>query len=349
MSNWVFIWENSRPKKWENVNTNLNMVIDFEHFIDTHSGVSAKNMIQSVMKTDHLDYSVPANHESIPDQFKKIPVASKLDGHILDQFENESFKYVVQKHEQSQYNENDELVLKEHLYPNVALNETNCKTLNLSRIENMLETHSWVALGTFFEQLQKNFDKLNILADSVFYARDKDTNKILNLSRKKQPNPKLKHLPCVTYAVFKKLVDTDIIICVLNPNLVSYTHFNNMSTPKHTLSTISDINKVRDYFFKPKIISGVKIGENNIFSNNGVVEIEMCGDCGYKYMHNNKPNFPYRINTNMEYTIKDDIITIDVSKNGYISIEYEFDSMLEYNFDRRKSKKTKIEYLLFGE
>lgn len=345
---WVFVWENKRNASWDNASKNLNVVVDFERFLKNNNQKEhIENMVKQSGAADHLDISIPANRKHVPEIFKSIPLSQKLDGQILDQFENESFKYVLQKHQESRYNQTHELVIKEHLYPNIALDDTNCKTLDLDHINKLLEDNEWVGLGTFFDKPQNEFDKLNAIASSVYFTRDKDTLKVKNLSRVKQFNPRADYLSCITYVIFKKLKDKNIIVGMLNPNLISLTHFVDVMTENHLVSTVSSFGDLGDYFLRPKIISGVEIGNKTIFSENGCVKIEMCGLSPYKYMHGRKPDFDYEIKTNLKYQIEDDVITVDVKKNGYLIVEYDVGNIFEYDFDKRKLERERVEFTLF--
>jgi len=348
-TNWVIVWENKKSEQWQDVNKNMNSIIDFDNFLDTNDATKMKQMFMNRTEKNHLDFSVPANIELTPEMLQSLPIAKKLDGQLFDQFQNESYSYVLQKHVESKYKQNDELVIKEHLYPNIALNETNCKTLNLDHIKKLLEDNSWVGLGTLFEVAQNEFDKLNILSSSVFLTRDKDTHKIVNLSKKRQPNPKAKYLSCVTYVVFKKLSDSNIILGILNPNLITLTHFTNLETEKHKVTTLSNIGSIEEYFLKPKIKKGVLVNENYLFPENGEIELELFGDSPYKYLYENTPRFPYTIKSNVEYEIDQDIVIIKPRKNGYFVIEFVIDSMMKYDFDKKNSKTNKLEYVIFGE
>lgn len=347
---WIFVWESSRNVPWDNASQNLNMVVDFEHFLDQiNQKDEIGGILRNLLPADHLNINIPANVKHVPKVFQNIPSSHKLDGQILDQFENESFKYVLQKHQESRYNKNHELVIKEHLYPNIALDETNCKTLDLDHINKLLDKNEWVGLGTFFEKPQNEFDKLNAIASSVYFTRDKDTLKIKNLSRVKQFNPRADYLSCITYVIFKKLKDKNIIVGMLNPNLISLTHFINVTSENHLVSSVSSFDDLGDYFLRPKIISGIEIGDKTIFSENGIVEIEMCGMCPYKYMHGRKPKFDFNIKTNLKYEIDGDFIKVDVKKHGYLVIEYDVGNMFDYNFDKRKIERERVEFTLFKE
>lgn len=324
------------------------MVTDFEYFLDQNDeGGEVKNLVLGAGIVDHLKISVPANQKHVPENMQNIPITKKLDGQILDQFENESFKYVLQKHEESKYNKNHELVIKEHLYPNVALDESNCKTIDLEQIDKLLDEHEWVGLGTFFDKPESEFDKLNAISSSVYFTRDKDTLKVKNLSKIKQFNQRANYLSCITYVIFKKLKDDNIVVGMLNPNLISLTHFINISTEKHLVSSVSSFSDLGDYFLRPKILKGMQIGNDSIFSENGVVEIEMYGLCPYKYMHGRIPKFDYDIKTNLKYEIEGDVIKLHVKKNGYLIVEYDVGNMFEYNFDKREIEKERVEFALF--
>lgn len=347
---WVFVWENNRNTSWENASKNLNMVTSFEKFaIENGQYEKIEKMVLDSGVVDHLNINVPANKNHVPEIMQTIPITQKLDGQILDQFENESFKYVLQKHQESRYNRGHELVIKEHLYPNLALDETNCKTLDLAHINKLLEENEWVGLGTFFDKPQNEFDKLNAIASSVYFTRDENTLKVKNLSRVKQFNPRADYLSCITYVIFKKLKDKNIIVGMLNPNLISLTHFVDISTDNHLVSSVSSFNDLGDYFLRPKIKKGTKIGSETIFSENGVVEIEMYGSSPYKYMHGRIPHFKYDVKTNLEYTIDNNLLKVDVKKNGYLIVEYDVGNMFDYNFDKRKVERERVEFTLFKE
>lgn len=350
ITNWIFVWENTKNKPWDNASRNLNMIPDFEHTLDMYDKKGdVKNLILNSGVVDNLNISVPVNKNHIPEQFKALPITDNFKGQILDQFESESFKYVIQKHIESRYNQNHQLVLKEHLYPNIALDKNNCKTLDLDHIKKLLDENEWVGLGTFFDKPQNEFDKLNAIASSVFFTRDKDTLKIKNLSNIKQFNIRAEYLSCINYMIFKKLKDSDIVVGLLNPNLLSLTHFTNMNTENHIVTTVSGADKLADYFFKPKILKGVGLENNTIFSENGVVEIEMCGLSPYKYMHGHIANFDKKIKTNLEYAIEGEVIKIDVVKNGYLIIDYDVGNMFDYNFDKTEMHKERVEFTLFRE
>ena len=130
MKDWIFYWSSKRSPIWESATFNMNVALD--HPIE---GGIADGMYPHV----HVD--------NIPVKYHDVYDFSIFNGSWLDQFEQEAFKFVVQ-YNNSAHNPQDHLVIKQHMYPDMSLNESNCKTINLDTLSDMLDKHSWVALGT---------------------------------------------------------------------------------------------------------------------------------------------------------------------------------------------------------
>lgn len=330
MKDWIFYWSSKRSPIWESATFNMNVALD--HPIE---GGIADGMYPHV----HVD--------NIPVKYHDVYDFSIFNGSWLDQFEQEAFKFVVQ-YNNSAHNPQDHLVIKQHMYPDMSLNESNCKTINLDTLSDMLDKHSWVALGTIMSNAK--VDKFEAVAISTFYTRDEDTLDIVRLSGSEDQPEQHKYLPVVTYCVFKRTADSNVITCVMNPNMMSLTHLINEEVGHHRISTIDNTEgSFESSILSPIISNGKLIGDTIFADENGVVLHEFEGSMMY-LKYELLPNYPKVIFSNLEYTVDGNKITVipDDTKLGYISIEYEVDSFMS-NYVHINNKKYIVQYKITKE
>lgn len=356
MKNWIFVWHPKSVLEWNNVNRNLNTVVDFEHFIDKH--IPSKELQQKMLSygqgyADSFDLCLAPNKFDIPKAIRDMSplvdkTAEKLNGQILDTFEEETFKYVIEKNT-TRDKSKGHYIIKEHLMPMELADKTSAKFIDLDKIAKYLEEHSWVALGSFFDMKRdENTDKLNILASSFFYTRDRDDHLIKNLSGGRHPKAE-RYVTCINYLVFKKLKDEDIIICYFNPNLITAPRRVEMiENDRHTVHAFYYSKDMHDFLIKPKIRNGV-LANGNIFTKDDTLRIELYGDSEYKYLYRHTPKIPYKITTNLNYEVRHNVIHLDVDKTGYIVIEYDVETLTRYNVVRKNASMHRIEYTVFRE
>lgn len=336
MIDWLFLWSSRRPPIWEAVTQNMNNVF-------------WKN------NNEFDDYIFSVNKNDIPEKFHTHLDIDKFSGPILDQFENEAFKYVIEPNDGlSKYNRQDHLVLKQHMFPNMSLNETNCKTINLDRIYELVQKYEWVSLGVIFSNAdeEKRLNKLNILATSVLYTRDKDTLQIINLDGGNQPDNNINYLNCISYITFRQLKDKNIVMGVLNPHLVALTHTENrILNEVHRLSSMDTHDTlIEDYLLKPEVYFGKVVGDT-IFSINNSVIIKQFQDSLFWHRYGQLPNMPVDIDTNLNYEVVGNEIHINTDKKiGYISLIYDVGTMtISDELKKQMYGKIKIDYKVIGE
>ena len=353
---WIFVWHSKTTNEWNSINRNMNSIVDLNHVIDNapvpddlRKEVKERGLQLMKGYSDHFDLCVPPHEFDIPPFIKAIPgvqeQVSTFRGQILESFEEETFRYVLEKNTACEYTK-DHLIIKEHLYPQEILTDKNSKSINFDKIAKYLETHSWVALGSFFDmKREENMDKHNILSSAFFYTRDKDTHAIRNLSGGRHPKG-TKFISCINYMIFKKLKDENIVLCYLNPTLMAVPSRLENLDGNHRVTSLTYNKDIREFLTKPKIRIGTRVG-NNIFADGSTVKIELCGEAEYKYLYRRNPILPYKIHTNLNHDIKNDVITLDVKKHGYIVIDYDIETFTRFDFDRRKAASHKIEFMLF--
>lgn len=318
MRDWVFMWVSNRSHLWDNVTNNMNLAM-------TEWYATPEQFF-------------PANIRSVPEaQVDRVPNREALGGQMLDQFEAESFKYIIEAF-------NDKLRIKENLRIPIFTDESNSRLIDLDEVASYLYWHKWVALGVVLSNIEIA-DK-TIVAKAFYYTRDPNTLKIINLSGDNHPHYH-DHLPVVTYAVFKQTSDASICTAVVNPNLISIANIetgvigNNRVT---TLNTFED--GVDSFFIKPKIVGAKVINGNTIFAENDFKIIEYA-ESGLNIRTGKVPQFRRTLDSN--YYISESNGELNVMLNqsiGYISLTYDIDAMINIYDDRSKAGKHKIEYVV---
>lgn len=332
MINWAFIWASRRPPIWENCTDVMNLAIGDEWsfkgwYAPVNTGLSPFSKIEDDSRL------------------------SKLRAPLLEQFESESFKYVIETNNSGMNLEvgksRGQLILKEHLTPNVSLTPENSRSIDLDEIYSYLETHSWVALGTPLSNIAMT--KQTLMAKSYYYTRGKDLN-VINLSGDNQPLDGLNSIATVTYCVFKKTKNSDLVTCILNPHLVAVPNLDAQTFEnKHFAFTLDAYDStIEDYFLAPRIEgNGVHIVNKNIIFASTQFTIHDYENGIHFIKHGEKIRFKRDIKTNLSLKVKEDYIMVDPTRHfGYISIEYDVDGMIN-RYDRvDKAGKHKIEFIV---
>jgi len=334
---WTFIWSTKRPPIWEAVATNMNNI-----FWDSDR-----------IPERYKQYVLPVNNSDVPAEHHAL--LAGLSAPVLNQFENESFKFVVQPNSgMSQYNRQDQLVLKEHMFPDMMLSDDNCKTLNLDRIYELINQYEWIALGLMFSNSSEDIrlSKRNTVASSVLYTRDKDTLDIVYLDTDNQPDNTLSVLAGVTYIVFQKLTDPEIVLGVLNPHLVSLAPFDaSIMQEKHRISIIDGYElTIKQYLLEPKISQGKLIAGDTIFAKDGKVVIDLFLNSTFCNKYNCTPDIPFAVESNLPFEISNNRIIIESNKTiGYVSIEFNVGDMTDtYRAIKKLFGKTNIDFKIIG-
>lgn len=332
MINWGFVWASRRPPIWENCTDVMNLAIGD--------------------KWSFNGWYVPVDTGLHP-----IPTIAgdkrlqQLQGPIIQQFETESFKYVIETNNSGMNLEDGgvsgHLILKEHMMLNISLTADNCRGIDLDEVYGHLENHSWVALGVPMSNVAIN--NKTIMAKAYYYTRD-DNFDVINLSGDNQPIDGLRVIDTVTYCVFKRTKNSDLVMCVLNPHLVAMPSIDsNVYEGKHHVFTMDAYDAtLEEYFLTPRIEgSGTyTVNKNTIFTTTEFTIHEY--EAGtYFTKFGNKIKFNREIKSNLTFKAKDGKIIVDPSRHfGYITIEYDVDGMINRYDSAAKAGKYKIEFIV---
>ena len=332
MINWAFTWSSRRAPAWENCNDAMNLAIGPEWvFGEAYLPVNTR-YTGSPLK-----------------QFKDDERIKYLNAPAVDQFEAETFKYVIEENKSS-YNldaptRTGQLILKEHTTLDIALTDQNSRVINLDEVYKYLQEYNWVALGIKFNNIE--ISNKSIMAKSFFYARDKSF-KLVNLSGENQPYNDVPSIPAITYCVFKKTKNDGLVNCIVNPHLVAVPHMDSKTyDDKHHVFALDAFDAtIEEYFLKPTILGSDTniINDNVIFTNVQFQLLEY--EASFYYIRNQTYiPFPRIIKTNLGITNIGNVININPTRHyGYISIEYDVDSMINSYGLASKVGKHKIEY-----
>ena len=319
MIDWVFIWASRRAYVWDNVTNNVNLAMNESYALP--------------------DRYFPAHIKNVVEVYQDlVPNKDKLNGQILDQFEAEAFKYIVET------TPNNELIIKENLNIKLLTNETNSRTINLDEVSSYLERYPWVALGVVLSNIEIS-DK-TIVAKAFYYTRDQNTLQIINLSGDNQPHDHI-HLPVITYAVFKRTQDPSVCLSVVNPNLISMTNIETAILGNHRVTTLNGFEEgVDSFFLKPAVVGANVINNSIIFAENDFQIHEFIEGAFYQRLAK-KPNFPKTVSTNFNIDHSNNIMKVMINQAiGYISITYHIDGLINNYDDRRFAGKHKIDFLV---
>ncbi len=318
MRDWIFMWASNRSSLWDNVTNNMNLALT-EWFATPEQYFPAN--IRSVSEA-HLD---------------RVPNKEALSGQMLDQFEAETFKYVIEAY-------GDKLRMKENLRIPIMTDTTNSRIIDLDEVALHLQLRKWVALGVVLSNVDIN-DK-TLIAKSFYYTRDPNTLKIINLSGDNHPHEH-DHLPVVTYAVFKQTSDPSIYTVTVNPNLISIS---NIETGVFGYNRVTTLNTFEDgidsFFIKPKIVGAKVMNGNIIFAENDFRIVEY-GESGLHIRTGKVPQFGRTIDTNYNVAEHEGELRVSINQNiGYLSLTYDIDGLINIYDDRSKAGKHKVDYLV---
>ncbi len=337
MINWLFLWSSKRPPLWESVIENINTSVD--------SGIDIKHGGET--------YVSPVNWKDIPEFAVTDIHKEKLLGQNINQFENEFFKFVIERNT-STIEPEKELVIKPHMWPNFGLRPDICKPFCLDEIYEHLKKYKWVSIGFFFDGTTKhvaNDDKRALtLSQSIIYARD-ENNVVINVQTGEKLN-NYKSLSCVTYVNFRLLSDDSFVICTVNPNLVAVPNLNKESSlnGRHVWTTLNTYNtSMYGYLLAPKF-KCTKVNDTLFTKLNSVLEISLYEDSLFYITSGEKPNFPIGIETNLQYTYDGNKFKFIVDKPmSYIKFRINTGSLNNKYFNKSNAGYEILEYLVLGE
>ncbi len=319
MLDWVFMWASRRPFLWDNVTNNMNLALTEEHSIPSQY--------------------FPANIKSVsPSHLERVPNPESLNGQILDQFEAESFKYIIES------TDDRKLLIKENLQLQIMTNESNSRKIDLDEVGGYLEKYKWVALGVILSNIEIS-DK-TIVAKSFYYTRDPKTLQIINVSGDNQPLEH-EHLPVITYVVFKRTSDSTVYTAVVNPNLVSVANIETGILGNHRVSALNTFEDgIASFFVKPKVVGARLIADNIIFAENDF-EIHEYAGSGFYIRLGEHPDFHRKLDSNFYIREEDAVLKVAVNQAiGFISLEYDIDAMINTYDDRTTAGKHKVDFLV---
>ena len=335
MINWLFVWSSKRPPVWEATIQNMNQAITSPYTQDWEgnswiSPVNWKDIPTRVLTDDHKKY---------------------LNGQLLSQFENESFKFVIESNNTS-INHDDGLIIKPHLIMNLGITKNNSRTLNLDKIYKHLENHEWVSLGLFIGNTPPSpEERSNLLSRSVLYARNAD-EKLIDLDNNVQL-PDNDYISCITYINFKKLKDDKFVVCTLNPNLVAVPHLDEgILDDKHRFLTLDTYDStLDDYLLTPNIEDAKVINGNNIFAKlNKPFKIKLYEQSLMRIKFVEIADFPVEVETNIRCTVKDNVYEFTPDKSmGYVSFKINTNFLSDKYNSKTTAGITTLEYVVIGE
>lgn len=325
MIDWVFLRASARPMMWEYTASNLNITFDPRY--------------------QAYGYNAPVNKKLIPPRFAKltenIKTMNNLTGQFLEQFEKEEFKYVISPFT----DQGEDLIIREYLSPEVTIDDTNSKRIDLNILYKHLGKYDWVAVGMLLSNVEIS-DK-TVLGKSYFYTRNNTTQKLINLSADNHP---LDHdtISSVTYAVFRKTKNPNIVICVLNPYLMTTRGMEmGVLNKKHRFSILNTQNStIETFLLKPYIKNGILINETTIFAKDSI-EFEEYGSSIFTLNNGVIPKFDRKIYTNLEYTDFGTSIKINLNKKiGYLKLDYDVGSIINNCNQVEKAGIHTVEYTI---
>ena len=330
--NWLFLWSTVRPPIWEATTENLNQGLN-----------SSEYMIGLKQK-----WVPPINWKEIPGRLLREDHKKRLNGQMLNQFEGEEFKFVIEKNN-SQVNPEDELVIKPHMFPTFALSHDKCKTLNLKKLKEYFKNYEWVALGFFFEDssdLEYN-ERAYALSSAILYARN-GSNKIVNIETGEMLD-NYDHLHCNTYVVFRLLSDENYVVATVNPHLVSVPFLHNEFIGNDTIITMNTFNTSFDKYMIEPAFENCNVVNNTIFANKNF-NVNLYEDAWIYLRHSQIPNFPVKVETNLKYTSDKNKYTFEPKKGmGYIRFKVHTKSINKKYNNIEKAGYEILEYTVVGE
>ncbi len=320
MIDWVFIWSSRRAFIWDNVTNNINLALTEKYALP--------------------DRYFPAHIKNVVETYRDlVPNKEALRGQLLDQFEAESFKYIVEA------THDDKLIIKENLQIKLLTNETNSRIIDLDEVGMYLEKYPWVGLGVIMSNVEIT-DK-TLVAKSFYYARDPNTLQIINLSGDNQPLEHT-HLPVITYGVFKKTSDPSIYTAIMNPHLISLANIETAVLGHHRVTTLNGFEDGVDTFFiKPKVVGARLLNNDSMIFAENDFEIHEFVECAFNQRTGKIPAFPKTIESNFFISHAHGVMKVMINQPiGYISITYDMDALINNYDDRTKAGKHRVDFLV---
>jgi hypothetical protein len=335
MINWLFIWSSKRPPVWESTIQNMNQAVSSTDY----------------MKWNGNEWVPPVNWKDIPTKFLKSEHKKRLNGQVIEQFENESFKFVIDRNITEIEKENP-LIIKPHMYLEEGLNEGNCRTLNLDEIYKAFNNYQWVALGLFFGGGTIPHKERGIaLAKSILYGRNAE-NKLVNVvTGEKLTNTDI--LSAVTYVHFRMLKDNNFVICTVNPHLISVPLLGEgIVDNKHRFLTLDTYDStMEEYLLKPQVHNAVVVKDTVFAKQHEPFDINL-SDLSIMWLKfTEKPDFPVKVETNIphKYNGNGSYTFTPDKPYGYVKLKVDTGAMIDKYNDKNFAGITTIEYIVIGE
>ena len=327
----MFVWSSRRPPMWEASIHNMNVAIG----TGLTFNFSGTEVIPSV-NSDEMN----------PEFFKESH--DILNGQIISQFENEAFKFVIETNK-TPMDRDSQLMIKPYMLPDMGLNQFNCKPFNLDKINTYLETNEWVALGFFINgnsELEYE-ERANTLAKSIYYTR-KDGQRLYDLDNDEYL-PNNYRMNCVTYIVFRKLADPEIVIGTVNPHLISIPNMDSGQVDdNHNMCAMNAFDSDIAHFMINPVINHADVIDDIIVPTADEFEIHLFEKTMLKYLFNKVGEFPVEIKTNLEYTRIDNKYTFK-NRDGYIIFKIKTDDMMHKHTHPEQSGYYTLKYKIYGD
>ena len=329
MNKWLISWSSKRPPAWESVMMNMNQALNSD----------------MTMTTGNLNWHVPVHVDEIPGHLRK-PEHNTLRGQLLDQFENEAFKYVLAENNSGELNDH-QLIIRDHLTEGKFIVPEGSRYINLDKVEKFLQNYEWVSLGYLLEDITVGYNNRSIpLSLSIYYTRDRDNN-IINVETKEKIC-EFNKIHVVTYANFRKLKDPGINVITLNPHLVSGSG-DNGNVNGHMWASLDTYDSgFDDYLLDPKINNAILINKT-IFAKDEF-SINLYEKSLMFLSTLELPDFPVELETNLKYSVKKNIYNFKLDKEvGYIRFKIHIGDLNKKYNDITTSGISFIEYTVVGE
>lgn len=189
-----------------------------------------------------------------------------------------------------------------------------------------------------------------VIRDSLFFARDSNTNRFVNAITKEEISDKNNIEAAVLFTLYR-IRGTHIYYMVVNPNLVSVPKDLSGTYDGVKYSTLDTSDSTfRNSVFAPDVTNGKIIGDNIIICDGDKLIIDTFGLSMLHYDsqdvldENLPPKVEMVIESSVPYTRKKNIITLNMSDKNIASITYQWitgtgldsslrgDESLRYNY-----------------
>lgn len=308
MIEWIFIRPTLRPQSWEHATENMNMSLRKDR--------------------QAFGYRAPVNINTVPKALLQYATEDmrNLKGQVLGQLETEEVKYTLTG---ILFDKSTHITLKAYSTPITNMDDVTCKGINLDEVYEHLQTYPWVSLGIVYSNHSPDHDK-SPASNSMLYARD-ENEFLVNLSDSSQTPFQVPSVDSITYLIFKKSTNPNVVFVTVNPYLIDLRELN-FYNGNHSFSSIDVFgDSIETFLLQPSI-------ENARVINNSIILVDKDSDWfilneyeNSKFYHINNSRyfvFPRDIITDMQYDIIDENkIMFKPTGTHYLKIEYDLDSM----------------------